>query len=198
MIFGGIICAAGFVGVTLGSATAQHYRKVDMRADPFVCAAGVFVAVPLTFFGLLLANSGTLFSWILLFFAITALSTNWAVVSDMLLSVTLPNKRAFATSIQILLSHAFGDAASPFIIGFLRDELKPALNDDLRAFQYALMTTLIILTLGAVAFVHSARYYARDVEDCRKALNSNGDTSIEVASNELQHSNTANLTNFVA
>lgn len=131
-----------------------------------------------------------------MFISITALSTNWAVVSDMLLSVTLPNKRAFATSIQILLSHLFGDAASPFIIGAIKDYLEPSLGDEYQAFQYALMLTLIILIIGAIVFVHSSRYYVQDVDNCKLTMselsgrNDNADESII--------SNAANLTDFAA
>lgn len=193
MIFGGIVCAAGFVGVSLGSASAQHFRKYDGRADPLVCAIGIFVAVPVTFFGLVFARSITTLSWLLLFLSVTALSTNWAVVSDMLLSVTHPNKRAFATAIQILVSHLFGDATSPFIIGFIRDQLNLVLEDEFKAFLYALLSTLVLLTLGAIAFLHSSRFFVRDVETLRKSLLSQ--VSI---SEEPTRSDAANLTDFAA
>lgn len=117
LIFGVIICIAGLVGVITGTSSAQYLRRFDGKADPLVCAAGILIAVPFTLFGLLAARDHTGLSWFLLFLGITALSTNWAVVSDMMISVTLPNKRAFATAIQILVSHLFGDATSPFIIG---------------------------------------------------------------------------------
>lgn len=170
LIFGGIVCAAGFVGVILGSSAAQYFRKYDGRADPFVCAVGIFVACPLTFFGLALARSATSASWVLLFLSVTALSTNWAVVSDMLLTVTLPNKRAFATSIQILVSHLFGDATSPFITGFIRDGLDSMIKEPFEAFMYALLSTLIILAVGGLLFLRSAKYYVQDVENCKKQL----------------------------
>lgn len=197
MIFGGIICAAGFVGVSLGSYAAQHYRKIDGRADPFVCAFGVFAAVPLTFFSVLLTRSILWLSWILLFLAVTALSTNWAVVSDMLLSVTLPNKRAFATAIQILVSHLLGDASSPFIIGYIKDSLIPVLDgDEYRSFQYALLLTLIILTLGACAFVYSAKFFVQDVEKCKQSIERGGMTGVEI--DESATNDAANLTDFAA
>lgn len=88
----------------------------------------------------------------------------------MVLSVTLPSKRAFATAIQILITHLLGDAASPTIIGYIRDELNTSLNDDFLAFLYALLSTLIILTLGGIAFLFSAKYYERDVENCKATI----------------------------
>lgn len=194
-IFGGIVCLAGFLGVTLGSAAAQYYRKFDGRADPFVCAAGIFIAVPFTFFGLVFAKSTTWLSWVFLFLAVTALSTNWAVVSDMLLSVTLPTKRAFATAIQILLSHLFGDATSPFITGFIRDQIRgdsTAPDDDYHAFLYSLLSTLILLVFGAIAFVVCAKFFVHDVEKCKRTLTENEDKD-----ESLPH-DSANLTDFAA
>lgn len=190
MIFGGIVFAAGFVGVTLGSSSAQYFRKFDGRADPLVCAIGIFVSVPFTFFGLMFARSVTGLSWVLLFLSVTALSTNWAVVSDMVLSVTLPNKRAFATAIQILISHLFGDATSPFIVGWIRDELQPVLDDEFKAFLYALLSTLIVLTLGAFAFLYSSRFFVQDVETCNVLLNSGSDKG------ERIRTEASNLTDF--
>jgi MFS family permease len=195
IIFGIIVCLAGFCGVTIGSSSAKYFRYFDGRADPFVCAAGVFIAVPFTFFGLVFARSHTAISWTCLFLAVTALSTNWAVVSDMLLSVTLPTKRAFATAIQILVSHLFGDATSPFITGFIRDIIRGDSkdpDDDYTAFLYSLLTTLVFLTMGAVAFLHSARYFVQDVETCNGRL---GKTAINDASTRSEG---ANLTDFAA
>uniref|UniRef100_A0A6G1SAZ0 Protein spinster 1 n=1 Tax=Aceria tosichella TaxID=561515 RepID=A0A6G1SAZ0_9ACAR len=195
IIFGIIVCLAGFCGVSIGSSAAKYLRNYDGRADPFVCAAGVFIAVPFTFFGLVFARSQTSLSWVCLFLSVTALSTNWAVVSDMLLSVTLPTKRAFATSIQILLSHLFGDATSPFITGFLRDTIKGDSkdpDDDYLAFLYSLLSTLILLTLGAVAFLYSAKYFVQDVEAYKQRL------SKRAVSDETTRSDAANLTDFAA
>lgn len=170
MIFGITVCLAGFVGVSLGSASAQYFRKYDGRADTWVCAAGVLVAIPLTVMGLFFARPVTWLSWIFLFFGVTALSTNWAVVCDISLSVTLPNKRAFATAMQILITHLFGDATSPTIIGFLRDELNVGLKDEYQAYLYALMSTLLVLALGGGAFLYSARFYVQDVESCKSTI----------------------------
>lgn len=190
-IFGAIVCLAGFVGVSLGSSAAQYFRKFDGRADPFVCAAGIFIAVPFTFFGLVFARSMTTLSWILLFLAVTALSTNWAVVSDMLLSVTLPTKRAFATAMQILVSHLFGDATSPFITGFIRDNIKSG-DDDYNAFLYSLLFPLIILTLGAIVFLHCSRFFVGDVERCKEAMTNT------VKTDEPMSLEDAKLTDFAA
>lgn len=64
-----------------------------------------------------MAHNHDVLTWILFFFGITLMSTNWAIVADILLYVVMPNRRAMAQAIQILISHLFGDASSPFIVG---------------------------------------------------------------------------------
>lgn len=193
MIFGLIVIVAGIVGVSLGSGCAQYFRPYDGRADPIVCALGVLAGIPLLFFGLITARSVLWLSWTLLLFSVISLSTNWAVISDMTLSITLPNKRAFASACQILVSHLFGDAISPAIVGNIRDHLDKTIDDKFLAFMYSLLPTLIVLALGVPAFLISAKYYVLDVETCKNAINKDT-TEID----ETIRSEDANLTDFAA
>ena len=119
LIFGIIACAGGIIGVVMGVSGSQYYRFYNPRADPLVCAVGVLIAVPFTFLCLALAHKSPAFSWICIFIAVTFMSTNWSIVADMILYVIKPNQRSMAQAIQILASHLFGDASSPFIIGFV-------------------------------------------------------------------------------
>jgi hypothetical protein len=50
-----------------------------------------------------------------------ALNLNWSIVADMLLYVVVPTCRSTAEAVQILFSHAFGDAGSPYLIGLVRN-----------------------------------------------------------------------------
>ena len=45
------------------------------------------------------------------------MNLNWSIVADMLLYVVVPTCRSTAEAVQILFSHAFGDAGSPYLIG---------------------------------------------------------------------------------
>ena len=49
---------------------------------------------------------------------------NWAVVADVLFYVVIPTRRSTAEAFQILVSHLFGDAGSPTLIGLISDSLK--------------------------------------------------------------------------
>jgi hypothetical protein len=45
---------------------------------------------------------------------------NWSITSDMVLYTVVPTRRATACAMQIMVSHLFGDATSPLIIGAVR------------------------------------------------------------------------------
>jgi len=117
LTFGGITAAAGILGVLLGSGGASFYRRYNARADPFICAAGIFISIPFGFMGLALAHKVMSFAWFSIFLAVLFLCINWTLVADILLYVVPADKRSFAQSIQILIAHALGDAFSPFFVG---------------------------------------------------------------------------------
>lgn len=60
----------------------------------------------------------------LIFLGEISLNLNWSIVADMLLYVVAPTRRGTAEALQILISHALGDAGSPFLIGVTTDLLK--------------------------------------------------------------------------
>ena len=50
------------------------------------------------------------------------MNLNWSIVADILLYVVAPACRGTAEAVQILTSHAFGDAGSPYLIGLVSDD----------------------------------------------------------------------------
>jgi hypothetical protein len=59
------------------------------------------------------------------------LNCNWAIVSDITLYIVIPTRRSFASATQILVSHAFGDAMSPYLIGAIADYVKGIISHDI-------------------------------------------------------------------
>jgi hypothetical protein len=57
--------------------------------------------------------------WLLTAFTISAMCLSWTIVADILLYAIYPTKRSFASAINILVVHLFGDAGSPYIIGMV-------------------------------------------------------------------------------
>lgn len=67
--------------------------------------------------GLNLVDVSMPLTWFLMFCAVTLFSLNWSVVSDILLYIVTPGRRATASAFQILISHLLGDAFSPLLLG---------------------------------------------------------------------------------
>lgn len=156
LVFGMITCAAGIVGVVMGSTIAQAWRqgrwglRPSPRADAYVCAAGSLLAIPFLFGCLVVASHSITAAWVLMFFAVTCMCLNWAVNMDILMYVIVANRRATATAIQTLMSHLFGDATSPYIVGTISDAIRGANLSTVSRF-YALQTALFVPTFLLVA-----------------------------------------------
>ncbi|CAB4028796.1 spinster homolog 1 isoform X2 [Paramuricea clavata] len=117
LTFGGITCAAGFIGVALGAELSRRYRLRYGNSDALVCALGLLSSIPFLFLTLVWASKYIYASYILLFFGETLLFMTWCPVADILLAVISPQYRATASALQILISHLFGDAGSPYVVG---------------------------------------------------------------------------------
>ncbi|XP_059173446.1 protein spinster homolog 1-like isoform X1 [Physella acuta] len=174
LIFGGITVAAGFIGVGLGGEIACRYKRVNPRADPLVCAMGMLTCVPFLFFALVLSRYSTPATWVLIFIGETALCLNWAVTADILLYVVIPTRRSLAESGQILMSHAFGDAISPYVIGQITDVLASGYRDpalpsaQFTSMQNALYLTTFISVLGGAFYLATALFIERDKKSAEK------------------------------
>ncbi|VDD96190.1 unnamed protein product [Enterobius vermicularis] len=143
--FGMITCLAGFIGVVCGSTLAQvfvlkmwknGYRLIakSSKADPYVCSLGAFLAVPFIFSAIIMSSNYVFGTWVLIFFGVTCCCLNWAVNMDMLMSrlthvfsfqyIVVPQCRSTATAVQTLISHLFGDATSPYLVGLISDSIR--------------------------------------------------------------------------
>ena len=104
--------------------------------------------------------------WLLVFFAEFFLCLNWAVVADILFYVVIPTRRSTAEALQILVSHLFGDAGSPYLIGLVADATAEAgAHDDLAHFlplRNSLYMTVAACVVGGVLFLVCALFIVRD------------------------------------
>ncbi|XP_022916325.1 protein spinster isoform X1 [Onthophagus taurus] len=126
--FGVISMISGLMGVPCGSFLAQRLRSKYERVDPYVCAFGLMVSAPLIYLALIVVSKSTVACYILVFFGEFFLNMNWSIVTDIMLYVVLPTRRATAAGFQLLVSHALGDAGSPYLIGVISEALKIALS----------------------------------------------------------------------
>ena len=113
---------SGIVGVPLGSILSTKLKQKYPRADPIICGVGLLLSAILLGIGMFATNKNIHVAFILLFLGEVALNLNWSIVADVLLYVVVPTRRSTAEAIQILISHAFGDAGSPYLIGIVSVE----------------------------------------------------------------------------
>lgn len=128
LIVGFEAALAGVVGVASGSLVGQKLRKRYPTADAQVCAWSMVICAPLLFWGCSIASGPPVPMYIVLFFGQWFLNVNWAPVGDILLYVVIPTRRSTAEAFSILVSHALGDAGSPYIVGLVSDSFKKSLT----------------------------------------------------------------------
>ncbi|XP_018904205.1 protein spinster isoform X2 [Bemisia tabaci] len=203
--FGIITMIAGLLGVPLGSYIAQRLKPYYPRIDPYICAIGLLMSAPLLFFASVCAKSNITLCYIFIFFGQLFLNLNWSIVADILLYVVAPTRRSTAEALQILISHAFGDAGSPYLIGLLSEFFQktlassPALfgpllvhisssltlsekgtSDEVlfHSLQYALFTTSFVEVLGGLFFLLTGLYITADKKNADKELKGEDNPSI--------------------
>ncbi|KAI9560814.1 hypothetical protein GHT06_011766 [Daphnia sinensis] len=128
LIVGFEAALAGVVGVASGSLVGQKLRKRYPTADAQVCAWSMVICAPLLFWGCYIASGPPVPMYIVLFLGQWFLNVNWAPVGDILLYVVIPTRRSTAEAFSILVSHALGDAGSPYIVGLVSDSFKKSLT----------------------------------------------------------------------
>nr|XP_040220705.2 protein spinster isoform X2 [Anopheles coluzzii] len=126
--FGTVAMVAGLIGVPLGTLLSSRLRPHYRNADPLICAAGLITSSPLIYLGLVVVKYSGGWCFTLVFFAEVALNLSWPIVADMLLYVVVPTRRSTAEAFQILISHAFGDAGSPYFVGVISESIKRVLR----------------------------------------------------------------------
>ncbi|GFS95588.1 protein spinster homolog 1 [Nephila pilipes] len=181
IVFGAITCFAGIAGVVFGSLCSQYFRKKNERADPLICAYSMLFAVPLVYTACIVASSHVSVSYALIFFGVTLLCMNWVLVADIVLYVVMPKRRSMAEAIQITLSHALGDACSPYIVGCLSDALSNGNKSPIVKFtskQYAMFLPIFILILGAACFFINSFYVVEDKKRCLQQIQGDMTTAL--------------------
>uniref|UniRef100_A0A915PIM6 Major facilitator superfamily (MFS) profile domain-containing protein n=1 Tax=Setaria digitata TaxID=48799 RepID=A0A915PIM6_9BILA len=164
--FGIITCFAGFLGVFCGSTLSQLIQVVlifdvakVLLDDPNFHSSG----------GRDLAVSQEIFMQISMFIfallAITGCCVNWAVSMDILMSVISLRRRSMASAIQTLVSHLFGDAFSPYLIGLISDAVcgrDQSVLAHFIALQRSLFVPNFVLCFAGLMYLVSTFYIDQD------------------------------------
>ncbi|XP_023936079.1 protein spinster isoform X3 [Bicyclus anynana] len=170
LIFGALTMTSGIVGVPLGAWLGAALVKRWGRAHAVICGVGLLVSTPAMALAMLFTEAYFYAPFALMFFGEVALNLNWALVADMSLYVVIPPRRSTAEAFQILISHMFGDAGSPYLVGVISESLKrssssiepPSQLVQFRSLQYALFVTCFVEVIGGIFFLLTAIYIVKD------------------------------------
>ncbi|EDO39433.1 predicted protein [Nematostella vectensis] len=179
--FGLITCAAGIVGVWLGAELARRWRVYNKRADALICAIGLIGCTPFLYLAIVFAHKSLVSAYVTVFIGEVLLCMNWAPVGDMVLYVIIPPRRSSAGAVQILISHLFGDAGSPWLIGEVSDLIRGARDTDeghQTSMEYALLINTFIAVLGGLCFILCAFYIVADREAADRHNHDDDDESL--------------------
>ncbi|RMX51694.1 hypothetical protein pdam_00008114 [Pocillopora damicornis] len=176
-----ITCVAGIVGVWLGAEIAWRYRTRNRKADALVCAVALIGSAPFLYGCLVLASTNIKVTYALIFFGEVLLFMNWAPVGDMVLYIIIPSRRSTAEAAQILVSHLFGDAGSPWLVGEISDRIRGAGSSDkdrAQSMEYSLLMSTFISVIGGFCFIMCSIYLVDDREKAEQVTrNEDEDTN---------------------
>uniref|UniRef100_A0A2A4JZG3 Major facilitator superfamily (MFS) profile domain-containing protein n=1 Tax=Heliothis virescens TaxID=7102 RepID=A0A2A4JZG3_HELVI len=178
--FGLVGMAAGALGVPLGSWLAQRLRGRFPDCDPLICGFALLGSAPIVFLALVTVGYHVGTSFFLIFVGMTTLNLTWSIVADIILYVVIPPRRSTAEAFQILISHMFGDAGSPYLVGLISESLKISLSPkhtdvpsqlvQFKSLQYALFVTCFVEVIGGIFFLLTAIYIVRDKLRVERAI----------------------------
>ncbi|KJH53773.1 hypothetical protein DICVIV_00202 [Dictyocaulus viviparus] len=173
LIFGTVTCVGGIAGVAIGSILSEWlhngvgpFRYVrTIRSDAIICGVGALIGVPTLYFSLHEIPKSMTVAWVLMFVCITSMCFNWATNVDMLMDVVIPNRRSTANSWQILISHLFGDASGPYILGMISDAIRGDDESPYGHFNSLILSFYlpnVLLVLSSILFFIAAYTFLRD------------------------------------
>ncbi|XP_047562325.1 sphingosine-1-phosphate transporter SPNS2 isoform X5 [Lutra lutra] len=175
LIFGAITCFTGFLGVLTGAGATRWCRLRTQRADPLVCAVGMLGSAIFICLIFVAAKSSIVGAYICIFVGETLLFSNWAITADILMYVVIPTRRATAVALQSFTSHLLGDAGSPYLIGFISDQIRQSTKDsplwEFLSLGYALMLCPFVVVLGGMFFLATALFFLGDRAKAEQQVN---------------------------
>ncbi len=142
----------GFLAILLGPILADRLRRRRPGAYFLVSGWAMLAGLP-SFLGVLVTPLP--WTWGFVFLTAFTLFLGVGPTSAILANVAHPSMRATAFAVNLFCIHAFGDAISPFLIGWIADRF------DL---QTGLALVSLVLLLGGMLWLWGARFLQRDIE----------------------------------
>ena len=161
LVFGAITVVMGLLATLAGGWVGDRMRAMGIRGAYFHAAGWTTVAGwPFFLLLLLMPFPG---AWIALAITIFLLFFNTGPTNTVLANVARSPIRATAFAINIFVIHAFGDAISPLLIGFIAD---------ISSLQTAFAIVSVIVLLGGGLWITGARYLDEDTKRAEANLHS--------------------------
>ena len=144
--FGGVIVAGGILGTLVGGVIADRAFKQHQGGYFTVSSNVMLAAAPLIAVMPWLGSLTAVLTFS--FMAATLLSATLGPLNASLVGCVPPGLRATAVAIGVLLSHMFGDAASPYLVGRLSDG---------SSLELAIALTAVPVAVGGLVLRSGAR-----------------------------------------
>ena len=154
MIFGGITVLGGIVATLCGGMAGDKLRSRFPGSYFLVSGIGILIACPLI---LLMLVTPFPLCWVVIFLTVFFLFFNTGPSNTILANVTHPTIRATAFAVNILVIHAFGDAASPPLLGGII-ESTPAKDN----WNMAFIVVAVVSGLAGVIWLLGIPYLKKD------------------------------------
>jgi predicted MFS family arabinose efflux permease len=119
LTFGGVLAAAGLVGTLIGGRLGDRLAERHPAGHFLLAGASLVASLPFAVIGVL-APSPAIF-WPAMFVALTLLFLNTGPLNAAMANVLPAHLRGWGFAINTTAIHLFGDAASPYVIGFVSD-----------------------------------------------------------------------------
>jgi len=148
--FGIITAVSGLLATLLGGIAGDRLRGRLPGSYFLVSGGAMLCGFPMMLLFLFVSFP---WAWIFVFLAVFCLFFNTGPTNTILANVTHPSIRASGFALNILIIHAFGDAISPPIIGYIAGET---------SMTFGFIVVSSFMMVGGVFWVLGARYLERD------------------------------------
>ena len=119
LTFGGVLAAAGLVGTLIGGRLGDRLTERHPAGHFLLSGMSLVLSLPFAVIGVLVPSPAIF--WPAMFVALTLLFLNTGPLNAAMANVLPPNLRGWGFAINTTAIHLFGDAASPYVIGFISD-----------------------------------------------------------------------------
>jgi MFS family permease len=152
-LFGGVTVLAGISGTLAGGWLGDRFQKISKKGYLMLSGWGLLICTPITAYALITPSLSACMTAI--FFAEFFLFLNTGPLNTVIVTITKPTIRAMAFAVNIFFIHAFGDAVSPTILGWL---------SDLWGLRGALLVTPFAIFTAALLCFLCTRFIERDID----------------------------------